>query len=283
MSNKTVSGYVSEIRSLENQVSEISKEQEKIKKDLSIENSTFEQSQEEQKNLLQEIKAKGFFNFKEKKPLQLRLKEIRTKIKQTDEILIGLKEKDAGLSEQVSDLQNKIKSAQHEKEMQEKEEKRETLANQGDAQAQYEMALKYSRSEFKDALRWLRKAAVQGHQEAQRLKDQIENEEIYFGLCNNSAWDIVKISVYHDSINTHNWQGRLLSTMNGGRYEPVLCSFTKGTCNPDYNGWIPIKVEYVVNINGNLVPAVKEESIQYPSLKDSPESADKIYLDFKIS
>jgi septation ring formation regulator EzrA len=80
MENKALADYASEIKKIGSQISELNKQQEEIKKNLTAENSTFAQLQKEQEYLLNEIKSIGFFNFKEKKPFKEKLEETRTKI-----------------------------------------------------------------------------------------------------------------------------------------------------------------------------------------------------------
>ncbi|MDR1857943.1 MAG: hypothetical protein LBQ69_00575 [Treponema sp.] len=92
MGQKTVAEYASEIRSLEKQLSSLSKEQDEVNKNLSVENSALDKFQKEQEGLLKEIKAIGFFNFKEKNHTKEKLKEIRKKIKNSDTIINDLRE-----------------------------------------------------------------------------------------------------------------------------------------------------------------------------------------------
>ena len=86
------------------------------------------------------------------------------------------------------------------------------------------------------------------------------DEEISVKVINDTAFDIVKIDVFHESVQTHNWQGALLSSINGGRYEPVLFSFPK-----DYfksgQAYAKISIQYISVINGNLFSSVIEKSI----------------------
>jgi len=273
---------VSEIQLLEKQLSDFSKEQEMVKKNLSTFSSTLNLLEKEKEELLSKIKAIGFFKFNERKPYKIKLNEIKKKISKNNASVREFESKAGTLSQQINEAQTKIDAAKEQKERLQREAEMEEKAYKGDPQAQYEMAKKCRDSNFKEALEWLEKAAVQGHKEAQILKTEIENEKIYFKICNNTAWDIVEINVFHESVNTHNWQGRLLSSINGGHYEPVICYFTKGSCNLNQFGWVPISIQYKCAMQGFLMPAVKEESIQSPEYKNSPENAQTIYLDQKF-
>jgi hypothetical protein len=134
-------------------------------------------------------------------------------------------------------------------------------------------------------------AAAQGHYEAKKLKTQIENEKFYFGVSNDTSWDIVSIRIYHNSEHIHSWEGRLLSSIDGGGYRPVIFPLSKGNCTPDYDGRISFRIEYKCNVNGSLFTTVKEASNSIywfcTSLEEYQEREQKymgpkIYLDAKF-
>jgi hypothetical protein len=180
------------------------------------------------------------------------------------------------------------------KEEQDKKIKIKELAHQGDAQAQFEEAKLYLKRDpennFKEALKWLGKAAAQGHREAERLKTQIENEKLYFSLVNNTAFEIVEISVFNDKNNTHNWRGRLSSSLSAEGRGSLAFSLTKGECIVDSN-ILPITVHYTCNARGLALPAIKDERIFIDRLLFNQEREEnspgfpgpcKIYLDYKF-
>ena len=123
MGNKTVAEYASEIQKIEGQISDLNKAKDDNQNSLKVENLTFEQLQKEEQNLLNDIKSIGFFNFKEKKPIKLKLKGIKEKLKKNDTALNELKEKIENLSKKINDLQNQLIPIQRAKEEQEREEK----------------------------------------------------------------------------------------------------------------------------------------------------------------
>lgn len=123
MSGKTLAEYESEYQKIKNNISELNKQNEEIKKDLFVKNSAIEQLQKEQENLMRNIKSAGFFNFKENKPYKTKLNETKSGIKNNEKAIIELEDKNGQLSRQISDLQNQLVPIQRAKEEKEKEEK----------------------------------------------------------------------------------------------------------------------------------------------------------------
>jgi TPR repeat protein len=276
----SVADYEKRIKDYEKQVKEFTQLREEIKNNVSQKKQLSEELNKEKVNLEQSIKAIGFFRFKERKPLKVKLKEIRTRIQETVSIIYRFETDDSDLSKKIDDLLSNISSTKHAKELQEKNEKLEKLANEGDAQAQYEMGLRYKKSDYKDALRWLEKAANQGHNNAKNMINEINNEKLYFKVCNDLAWTLVEVKIYSNSVNTCSWQGRLNSSIDGGSYEPILCYVTRGVSESIYGDNIKVSVHYKYVFHNQIMPGVIEKNIRAST--DS-SYVDMIYIDKSIT
>jgi hypothetical protein len=120
-----------------------------------------------------------------------------------------------------------------------------------------------------------KKQKIRQEQEEQRKQDIRSgkaNVELRLELCNDTAHDLIEINVYDGSVNVGNWQGQRLSSLDGGRYEPVVFSLKR-----EYPGFFNIKIEYKCAFNDSILTAVHEQRI---SVTDRDISK-KIYLDHK--
>jgi len=178
MQNEQIAKYQAEIESLEKQIVALPKEMEGINQTLSKKDSEINQLKSDREKVETDLRAIGFFKFKEKKPLKEKLAVVAGDIKTCEDEIMGLKSKINSLSQQEKDLKEKLQTTRQAKDKLQKEEELKERAAKGDPQAQFEVAKLYL--EVKNsgqAIEWLKKAVAQGHGDAKKLMLQIEEDE----------------------------------------------------------------------------------------------------------
>jgi hypothetical protein len=118
-------------------------------------------------------------------------------------------------------------------------------------------------------------ARIRSEREEQRRQDirlGKADAELRLELCNDTAHDLVEINVFDGSENVGNWQGQRASSIDGGRYEPVVFSLKR-----KYPGFFNVKVQYKCFFNNSILTAVHEEHINI----EDRDMSKKIYLNHK--
>lgn len=178
MQNEQIIKYQAEIESLEKQITALPKDLEGINQTLSKKNSEINQLKSDRDKAETDLRAVGFFKFKEKKPLKERLAAVTGNIKTCEDEIMGLKSKINSLIQQEKALKEKLQTFQQAKDKLQKEEELKERAAKGDPQAQFEVAKLYLEAKnSSQAIEWLKKAATQGNGDAKKLMLQIEEDE----------------------------------------------------------------------------------------------------------
>jgi TPR repeat protein len=178
MQNEQIVKYQAEIESLEKQLISLPKEMEGINQTLSKRNSEINLLKNDRDKTGTDLKAIGFFKFKEKKPLKEKLAVLNGDIKTGENEIAELNNKIISLTQQEKSLKDKLESVRLAKDKLQKEEELKERAEKGDPQAQFEVAKLYLEKRNSSlAAEWLNKAAAQGHEGAKKLIIQIEEDE----------------------------------------------------------------------------------------------------------
>jgi DNA repair exonuclease SbcCD ATPase subunit len=179
MQNEQIGKCLAEIESLEKQINSLPKQLEDINKILSQKYPVLEQLKNEREKLRKNIKAIGFFKFKERKPLKEDIAVNTAKIRKSEEEVTEQKNKINMLKQQEIELNKKLQTVQQKKDELEKEEIEIKKAEQGDPEAQYNLGIRLmGKNNFSEAKQWFKKSFEQGNSAAlwkYQLCDKKEN------------------------------------------------------------------------------------------------------------
>jgi TPR repeat protein len=188
MQNEQITRLQAEIAELENEIAEANEKMQNLIERIATGESTAVQLKDEWEKLEKQRKSISIFKFaeraqinKETSKAQDRRYEQRKNIENLEEEVNSLESLIENLSENFPVKKKELAEKQEEEkkreadrlkklEKEQKKEKLEKAANEGDAQAQYELGHWYLKEEQSNWQyeSWLKKAANQGHETAQR-------------------------------------------------------------------------------------------------------------------